>query len=77
MACLTPDGTLTRSAQAVLEAIGKGATEQQILDATGVARFQVRSLLRDMTKANLVACGEDGAYSLTDQGADLLATVTG
>jgi DNA-binding IclR family transcriptional regulator len=77
MACLNPDGTLTRSAQAVLESIGEGAGEQQILQATGVPRFQVRSLLRDMTKADLVVCGEDGVYRLTEQGADLLATVTG
>jgi DNA-binding IclR family transcriptional regulator len=76
MACLNPDGTLTSSAQAVLACIGEGADEQQIVAATGVARFQVRSLLRDMTKANLVRCDEGGIYTLTEQGADLLATVT-
>jgi DNA-binding IclR family transcriptional regulator len=76
MACLNPDGTLTHSAQAVLESIGDGRSEQQILEATGVPRFQVRSLLRDMTKAKLIVCDDDGVYTLTEQGADLLETVT-
>ena len=75
MACLNPDGTLTRSAQAVLVALHEPATEQQIVERAAVPRFQVRSLLRDMATAHLIA--EDaGIYRLSEDGEDLLATVS-
>lgn len=75
MACLNPDGTLTRSAQVVLGALSEPGDEQQIVDRSAIPRFQVRSLLRDMTKAKLIA-EESGVYSLTEDGNDLLATVS-
>ncbi len=75
MACLNPDGTLTRSAQAVLAALHERATEQQIVERSAVPRFQVRSLLRDMEKANLIA-DDAGVYRLSADGEDLLATVS-
>ncbi|HET8978793.1 MAG TPA: hypothetical protein VFN87_11590 [Solirubrobacteraceae bacterium] len=75
MACLNPDGTLTRSAQAVLAALSAPAGETELLQRTSLPRFQIRSLLRDMTRAHLVDEAE-GVYSLTDDGADLLDTVS-
>ena len=75
MACLNPDGTLTRCAQAVLAALREPGGDQEIVDRSGVPRFQVRSLLRDMTKANLVE-ESGGIYRLSTDGEDLLATVT-
>ena len=75
MACLNPDGTLTRSAQAVLAALSAPAGEAALLERTALPRFQVRSLLRDMTGAHLVEEAE-GVYSLTADGADLLETVS-
>jgi DNA-binding IclR family transcriptional regulator len=77
LACTNPDGTLTRSAQAVLAALSAPAGEDEIVERTAVPRFQVRSLLRDMTNAKLVIQdAERGPYRLTDDGRDLLETVS-
>ena len=75
MACLNPDGTLTRSAEAVLAALHESATEQQIVEHAAVPRLRVRSLLRDMAKANLIA-EDEGVYRLSADGEDLPATVS-
>jgi DNA-binding IclR family transcriptional regulator len=74
VACLNPDGTLTRSARAVLLALREPGTEAQIVERSSVPRFQVRSLLRDMVRAHLIS--EDaGLFRLSEDGADLLETV--
>lgn len=73
MACLNPDGTLTRSARAVLEALREPADEREIAARSSVPLFKVRGLLRDMTGSKLVT-SSDGVYRLTEDGADVLHT---
>ncbi len=62
MACVSADGTLTASGRAILEAVRQPATPEQVAAATGLALYRVRSGLREMAAAGLVA-EESGRFS--------------
>lgn len=67
MACTNPDGTVTASATAILTALRSVDTAEQVAPLAGLALFRVRSALRELVEAGLVAT-EDGRYRLTEAG---------
>jgi len=67
MACMNPDGTITASATAILTALQSVATAEQVAPLAGLPLFRVRSALRELLGAGLVAT-EDGRYRLTETG---------
>jgi DNA-binding IclR family transcriptional regulator len=67
MACVNPDGTITASARAILAALARSATPEGIAAETNLPLFRVRSALRELVEAGLVAAGDAG-YALTEDG---------
>jgi len=72
MACINPDGTLTKSAKALLQAIQAPLSPEDISAAIGQPLFKVRSSLREMGNARLIA-EREGRYQITDTGKEALA----
>jgi predicted transcriptional regulator len=72
MACVSPDGKPTETGMAMLAALNKGnSSPEDIAAETGRPLFRVRSGLRELLGAGLVA--ESGeSYSLTEQGKSVL-----
>lgn len=68
MACVNADGTLTKSAQAVLEALRAPATPAEVAGKTGFPLFRIRSSLRELKEAGLLDEMLDGRYRLTAAG---------
>ena len=67
MACVNPDGTVTASATAILTALRSAGTAEQIAPLASLPLFRVRSALRELVEAGLVAA-VDGTYRLTETG---------
>ncbi|NSW79922.1 MAG: hypothetical protein HPY54_12910 [Chthonomonadetes bacterium] len=67
MACISPEGTLTESARKMLEAVQTPATPEEVAQSTGLPLFRVRSGLRELVQAGLVAETE-GRYQITEAG---------
>jgi predicted transcriptional regulator len=67
MACVSPDGTLSESAKALLKALAKPTAAEEIAKQVGQPLFKVRSSLRDLTAAGLVQ----------EKGQDFLITESG
>jgi hypothetical protein len=61
MACTNPDGSLTASARAMLDALKVKSTPEKVAERTGLPLFRVRSGLREMVASHLVA-ERDGYY---------------
>jgi hypothetical protein len=55
MACLNPDGSLTTGAKAMLEVMAGPLREEEIATRTGLPLYRIRSGLREMEQAGLVA----------------------
>lgn len=67
MACINPDGTITKPARATLNAMKDTATGEEIARTTGFPLYRVRSVLRELVDTGLAAL-QDGRYTLTDLG---------
>ena len=67
MACVNPDGTVTPSAIAVLMALRTADTAELVAPLADLPLFRVRSALRELVAAGLVA-EDDGRYRLTAAG---------
>ncbi len=67
MACISADGALTESARKMLEAVQTPATPEEVAQSTGLPLFRVRSGLRELVQAGLVAETE-GRYQITEAG---------
>jgi DNA-binding IclR family transcriptional regulator len=68
MPCVRPDGTLSSSGRAMLEAVQTDSTAAEVVAKTGLPLFRVRSGLRELVVAGLVSeAGE--RFSQTEQGA--------
>lgn len=67
MACISPEGTLTESARRMLQAVQTPATPEEVAQSTGLPLFRVRSGLRELVQAGLVAETE-GRYQITEAG---------
>ena len=68
MPCVKPDGTLEPIAQAILRALGTPRTEEGVCDHLRLPLYRVRSTVRELVEAGLVA-DADGVLRLTDAGA--------
>ncbi len=72
MACITPEGKPTESGKKILSALKSGATSpEEVAKISGLPLFRVRSGLRDMVQADLVA-EEEGKYKLTGKGGEFI-----
>lgn len=71
MACINPDGTLTASAQTVLQTTEKPVTVAEIAQIAGYPVYRVRSSLRELVNAGLIA-EQEGRYQITPQGKEKL-----
>ncbi|HUY51224.1 MAG TPA: FaeA/PapI family transcriptional regulator [Streptosporangiaceae bacterium] len=67
MACVTAEGTLTASGQRLLTAVAQPATAPEVAEVTGLPLYQVRSGLRELTVAGLIA-ETSGRYQRLDAG---------
>ncbi len=72
MACVNDDGSLTASAKSVLEVLKNPATDEELAPLVGQPLFKVRSSLREMEDAGLVA-REGEKYRVTPEGAARLS----
>lgn len=67
MGCIQPDGLLTRCGEAVLLAMWKPATLEEVAKECGVPMFRVRSAIREFLQAGLVERKQE-SYVITAQG---------
>jgi hypothetical protein len=68
MPCVKPDGTLEPMAQAILRALGTPRTAEGVCDHLRLPLYRVRSTVRELVEAGLVA-DADGTLRMTDAGA--------
>ncbi|MCL5935347.1 MAG: helix-turn-helix domain-containing protein [Firmicutes bacterium] len=71
MACINPDGSVTRPGRAMLNAMLLPATLDQISRDSGVPLYRVRSVIRELLDAGLVDV-EGEMYSTTGPGLEKL-----
>ncbi|MCG8400045.1 MAG: hypothetical protein MJA84_00445 [Firmicutes bacterium] len=67
MACVNPDGTLTRPGRAILNAMRQPATLEQVSTGSEVPLYRVRSVIRELLDAGLAAAKGE-LYQVTEQG---------
>jgi predicted transcriptional regulator len=67
MACIQPDGTLSRSGELILLAVHSPATPEEVVRETGLDLFVVRAAVREFIQAGYVEKVED-RYLLTSKG---------
>lgn len=67
MACINPDGTMTPTAKAVLQAAQMPVTVAELARVTGLPLYRVRSSLRELVEAGLLAESQE-TYHLTEVG---------
>ena len=67
MACVQPDGFLTRCGEFLLLAMWKPATPEEVAKACRVPLFRVRSAIREFLQAGFVQ-KEGEAYVVTPDG---------
>ena len=72
MACINPDGTISASARAALEAAELPITPSDLVKRTGFPLFKVRRIARELMEAGLLS-ETDQRYQITEAGADKLA----
>ena len=69
MPCVRPDGTLEPMAQAIIRVLRTPHTVEEICDYLRLPLYRVRSTVRELVEASLVA-ETDGRFSLTGAGAE-------
>ncbi len=67
MACVRPDGSITEAAKKMLEVLREAKTPEEASMAAGQPLFKIRSSLREMVEADLVARDGDN-YRVTEAG---------
>ncbi len=73
MACVRPDGTLSKAAQTILRQLEQPLDENEISKKWDKPLFRVRSMIREMCTVNLVH-EENGKYQITEHGKSKLDT---
>jgi len=71
MACINPDGSLTRPGRAILEAMRQPAPLDQVSSGSGVPLYRVRSVIRELLDAGL-AHADGELYMVTEKGIEKL-----
>ena len=71
MACIDPEGNITRSAELILLAAVKPANIEKIIEESGLAPFRVRSGLRELEKYGFIHSDGD-LYQVTPSGIEKL-----
>jgi predicted transcriptional regulator len=72
MACVNPDGTLSKTAILILESLDSPLTVEEISEKTEVPLFLLRSNMRELVGAGVVK--EEGErYAITEQGTEEIA----
>jgi predicted transcriptional regulator len=67
MACIQPDGTLSRSGELILLAVHSPASPEEVVRETGLDLFVVRAAMREFLQAGYVEKEAD-RYRLTPRG---------
>ena len=67
MACVNPDGTISESAKALLNAIQTPLTPEEISKQVGQPLFKIRSSIREMIQAELIQ-EEESKFIITEKG---------
>lgn len=67
MACIQPDGSLSRSGELILLALHTPATPAEVAGETGLPLFLIRAAMREFMQAEYVEKVED-RYRLTPKG---------
>jgi len=67
MPCVKPDGTLEPMAQAIIRVLRTPQTVESVCDYLRLPLYRVRSTVRELVEAGLVAETE-GQYALTPAG---------
>ena len=75
MACVADDGTLTPTGRTILQRLQQPAAAATIATETGIPLFRVRSSLRELAEAGLLAESAD-QFHLTALGMERLAAET-
>ena len=71
MACIDPDGNITRSAELILLAVIKPNDIETVIKECGLAPFRVKSGLRELEKYGLIQMREN-TYQITSLGIEKL-----
>jgi hypothetical protein len=72
MACINPDGTLTKSAKSLLSVIDTPHTAEALSKTLATPLFLVRASLREMVNAKLIRF-EGDTYVITETGKEALS----
>lgn len=72
MACIAPDGSVTRPGKKMLEAMKVARTLEDVAQVAEIPLYRVRSVIRELLDAGL-AVEKDGLYSITEEGLAKLA----
>lgn len=72
MACINPDGTITRPGRKMLEAMRAARALEEVAQMAEIPLYRVRSVIRELLDAGL-AVEKDGKYSITEAGFNKLA----
>jgi len=67
MACVNPDGTISESGRAVLQAAAEPISPEEIAQAAGQPLFKVRSSVRQLVEAGFLE-EKEGKYITTPAG---------
>lgn len=67
MACINHDGSLTRPGRAIINAMRQPTTLAQVAQTSGIPLYRVRSVIRELIDANLVAYKGE-IYTATELG---------
>jgi predicted transcriptional regulator len=67
MACVNPDGTLSKTAVSILKALETPLTVEEISKKTGAPIFLLRSSMRDLVDAGVAEVAGD-KYVVTEKG---------
>lgn len=67
MACINPDGSITRPGRKMMEAMSLPKTLEDVAKETAIPVFRIRSVIRELLEAEYVEESE-GLYSTTEKG---------
>lgn len=67
MACINPDGTVTRPGRKMLDAMKETRTLEEVAQVAEIPLYRVRSVIRELLDAGL-AVEKDGKYTITEAG---------